>query len=50
MPSDWAFVSVDMELTNRCRTDCLMCPREAITRPEGLMSECIVKAVSRNYR
>ena len=46
MPSDWAFVSVDMELTNRCSTDCLMCPREAITRPEGLMSECIFKAVS----
>ena len=46
MPSDWAFVSVDMELTNRCSTDCLMCPREAITRPEGLMSECVFKAVS----
>jgi len=46
MPSDWAFVSVDMELTNRCNTDCLMCPREAITRPEGLMSECVFKAVS----
>ena len=46
MPSDWAFVSVDMELTNRCSTDCLMCPREAITRPEGLMSECVFKAAS----
>ena len=46
MPSDWAFVSVDMELTNRCSTDCLMCPREAITRPKGLMSECVFKAVS----
>jgi len=46
MPSDWAFVSVDMELTNRCSTDCLMCPREAITRPEGSMSECVFKAVS----
>lgn len=45
MPSDWAFVSVDMELTNRCSTDCLMCPREAITRPKGLMSECVFKAV-----
>jgi len=45
MPSDWAFVSVDMELTNRCSTDCLMCPREAITRPKGLMSECVFRAV-----
>ena len=46
MPSDWAFVSIDMELTNRCSTDCLMCPREAITRPKGMMSECVFKAVS----
>jgi len=46
MPSDWAFVSVDMELTNRCSTDCLMCPREAITRPKGMMPECVFKAVS----
>ena len=46
MPSDWAFVSIDMELTNRCSTDCLMCPHEAITRPKGLMSECVFKAVS----
>ncbi len=46
MPSDWAFVSVDMELTNRCNTDCLMCPRGALTRPDGLMSECAFKAVS----
>jgi Radical SAM superfamily/Iron-sulfur cluster-binding domain len=46
MPSDWAFVSIDMELTNRCSTDCLMCPRDAITRPKGMMSECVFKAVS----
>ncbi len=46
MPSDWAFVSIDMELTNRCSTGCLMCPREAITRPEGFMSENVFKAVT----
>ncbi|MGR3175711.1 MAG: radical SAM/SPASM domain-containing protein [Candidatus Scalindua sp.] len=46
MPSDWAFISVDMELTNRCSTDCIMCPRDAITRPKGMMSECVFKAVS----
>ena len=46
MPSDWAFVSIDMELTNRCSTDCLMCPRKAITRPKGMMSEGVFKAVS----
>ncbi len=46
MPSDWEFVSIDMELTNRCSTDCLMCPREVITRPKGMMSEGVFKAVS----
>ncbi len=46
MPSDWAFVSVDMELTNRCSSGCLVCPRDAITRPKGMMSECVFKAVS----
>jgi hypothetical protein len=46
MPSDWVFVSVDMELTNQCSNDCLMCPRDAITRPKGIMSEGVFKAVS----
>ena len=46
MPSDWAFVSIDMELTNQCSGGCLMCPREAITRPKGMMSECVFKIVS----
>jgi MoaA/NifB/PqqE/SkfB family radical SAM enzyme len=46
MPSDWVFVSVDMELTNQCSNDCLMCPRDAIIRPKGIMSEGVFKAVS----
>lgn len=46
MPFDWAFVSVDMELTNKCNSDCLICPRDAITRPKGMMSEDVFKAVS----
>ncbi|GJQ60900.1 MAG: hypothetical protein D8M57_15370 [Candidatus Scalindua sp. AMX11] len=39
MVSDWSFVSVDMELTNSCLCDCLICPREAIVRPTGFMTE-----------
>ncbi|MCP4255663.1 MAG: hypothetical protein GY775_20110, partial [Candidatus Scalindua sp.] len=46
MPSDWAFVSVDMELTNRCRSGCLMCTRDAITRSKGMMSKDVFKSVS----
>ena len=46
MPSDWTFVSVDMELTNQCGSECLMCPRDAITRPKGMMSEEVFKTVS----
>jgi len=46
MPSDWSFVSVDMELTNQCSSDCLMCPRYVITRPKGMMSEGVFETVS----
>ncbi len=46
MPSDWSFVSVDMELTNQCDSDCLMCPREGIIRPEGMMSEDVFNIAS----
>ncbi len=46
MPSDWAFVSVDVELTNKCMCDCLMCPRDAISRSKGIMSEDIFETVS----
>ncbi len=46
MPSDWTFVSVDMELTNQCGSECLMCPRDAITRQEGMMSEEVFNTVS----
>ncbi|MDR4506765.1 MAG: radical SAM protein [Candidatus Brocadiaceae bacterium] len=46
MPSDWTFVSVDLELTNRCRNNCLMCPREAITRSHGIMQKDTFKTVA----
>ena len=46
MPSDWTFVSVDMELTNQCGSECLMCPRDGITRSKGMMSEEVFKTVS----
>jgi hypothetical protein len=46
MPADWTFVSVDMELTNQCGSGCLMCPRDGITRPKGMMSEDVFKTVS----
>ncbi|WP_162532428.1 radical SAM/SPASM domain-containing protein [Candidatus Scalindua japonica] len=46
MPSDWTFVSVDIELTNRCVSECLMCPRDDITRPKGMMSESVFNVVS----
>lgn len=47
MPSDWAFVSVDLELTNQCDSGCIMCPRDAITRPKGLMTERVFNIVSK---
>ena len=46
MPSDWSFLSVDMELTNLCETNCLMCPRSAITRPKGIMSKSTFEIIS----
>ncbi len=46
MPSDWSFVSVDMELTNQCDTNCFMCPRSAITRPKGNMTESTFETIS----
>ncbi len=32
------FISVDVELTSICHNHCAMCPRDAITRHEGMMS------------
>lgn len=46
MPSDWSFVSVDMELTNRCGSECLMCPRNNITRSSGMMPEDVFRIIS----
>jgi len=34
---DWAFLSVDLELTNLCGNRCAVCPREALVRPLGKM-------------
>ncbi|KHE92524.1 MAG: radical SAM protein [Candidatus Scalindua rubra] len=49
MPSDWSTVSVDMEITNQCGSECLMCPRESITRPKGMMSDNAFKIVSDKF-
>ena len=49
MPSDWSSVSVDIELTNQCDTECLMCPREYLSRPKGMMSDDVFKIVSDKY-
>jgi len=46
MPCDWSFVSVDMELTNQCSSECLMCPRNSISRSKGFMQEDKFKIVS----
>jgi hypothetical protein len=46
MPSDWSFVSVDMELTNQCHANCTVCPRSAITRPKGKMAESTFETIS----
>ncbi|MDR4497220.1 MAG: radical SAM protein [Candidatus Scalindua sp.] len=46
MASDWTFVSVDVELTNHCMSDCIMCPREAISRPTGFMTEVVFNKLS----
>ncbi len=46
MPSDWSFLSVDLELTNQCDTNCLMCPRSAITRPKGIMLQSTFETLS----
>ena len=34
----WPLLTVDVELTNICGQNCLFCPREAITRPQGFMA------------
>ena len=37
--AEWSFFSLDVELTNHCRENCRMCPREGLTRPQGVMVE-----------
>ena len=38
--------AVELELSGRCNTHCLHCPREAITRPMGIMSPQVFETVS----
>jgi MoaA/NifB/PqqE/SkfB family radical SAM enzyme len=44
---DWSFVSVDLELTNRCENRCVVCPREALARPKGIMDPQTFSEVAR---
>ena len=39
MGPEWSFFSLDVELTNHCRENCLMCPRHGLSRPQGVMGE-----------
>ena len=40
-------VAVNLELTSKCNARCVMCPREAISRPQIMALETLRKAVSR---
>jgi hypothetical protein len=42
---EWSFLSVDLELTNRCRENCAMCPRQSLIRPQGDMTEEVFSRV-----
>jgi len=44
--SDWSFVSVDLELTNRCGNRCALCPRQGLSRPVGDMNLEVFETVS----
>jgi len=43
---DWSFVSVDLEITNRCSNRCALCPRQSLSRPVGDMNLEVLEAVS----
>lgn len=43
---DWSFVSVDLEVTNRCLNRCALCPRQSLSRPVGDMSLEVFATVS----
>lgn len=45
-PCSWSWVSVDLEITNRCANRCAICPRESLSRPAGDMSREAFEAVS----
>ena len=43
----WPLLTVDVELTNICGQNCLFCPREAITRPQGFMAYALFEKLIR---
>jgi hypothetical protein len=43
-------VSLDLEITNQCRNECAMCPRDRITRPRGFMTDETLDRVIRELR
>lgn len=43
---DWSWVSVDLEITNRCQNRCILCPRERLSRHLGDMSRETFDTVS----
>lgn len=36
---------IDIELTNKCTLNCLICPRNQMTRPVGLIEESLFKEI-----
>jgi len=36
---------LSVELTNRCNASCIMCPRQAMTRPMGIMDHDVYEAI-----
>lgn len=43
----WPFFTVDIELTNHCRQNCLFCPREKLTRPAGFIEFEVLQSIVR---
>lgn len=38
-------VELALEITNHCNADCVMCPRQKMTRPKGFMSMALFKKI-----
>ncbi|MBU0579548.1 MAG: radical SAM protein [Candidatus Margulisbacteria bacterium] len=41
---------VDLEITNLCNTICAFCPRDKITRPQGIMSFSTLNKIINNFK